>query len=117
MVTELIVAAAVLMLGIGVVAKSNSSLLRLWEDTRHHQLAMDELSNRLDLLTRLSGEDLQQAIQQLQVSSDIAAVLPDADLKAILIQDQFGDRIELSLQWKRVGTGKPIRLVGWIVED
>lgn len=114
MITECLVAASVLMLGIGIVAKSNSSLMRLWEDTRYQQLAMDELANQLSYLTRLADEDLQQALGQLAVSPDIAATLIDARLEGNRIQDEFGDRIELSIQWQQLAPNLPLKLTGWI---
>jgi hypothetical protein len=114
MITECLVAASVLVLGIGIVAKSNSSLMRLWEDTRCQQLALDELTNQLSYLTRLDDEDLQQALDQLAVSPEIAATLIEARLEGIRIQDEFGDRIELSIHWQQLVPMLPMKLTGWI---
>lgn len=112
--TEALVAAAILMIGVVVVAKSSVSLQRLWSDTRQFQLATDELANQLQRLTRLPARDAAEQINNLRVSEPISAVLPEAKIQAELLQDANGDRVSLSIQWKRFGTSNPLTLVGWL---
>jgi hypothetical protein len=112
--SEALVSAAILLAGIGIVARSQSNLTRLWGDTRHFQLATDELCNQLDRLTRLPKEKLSESLRELQVSSQIAAVLPECRIEGRLIEDPMGSRVQLSIDWKRVGTGKPLELTGWL---
>jgi hypothetical protein len=112
--SEALVSAAILLAGIGIVARSHSNLRRLWGDTRHFQLATDELCNQLDRLTLMPKDQLEDSLRQLQVSPEIAAVLPECRIAGTLIEDPLGSRLQLKIDWKRVGTGKPLELTGWL---
>lgn len=112
--SEALVSAAILLAGIGIVAKSQYNLRRLWSDTRHFQLATDELCNQLDRLTRLPKDQLPKSLSELQISQEIAAVLPECRIEGKLIEDPLGARVQLNIDWKRVGSGKPLELTGWL---
>lgn len=113
--SEAIVSAAILMAGIGIVARAQYNLRRLWGDTRHFQLATDELSNQLERLSNQNKTQVIESLQNLQVSQPIANVLPEAKIVGELVEDSHGTRIQLSLDWKRIGQGKPLELTGWLL--
>lgn len=113
LMTEAIVSAVILLVGIAIVGKSSYNFRRLWSDTRYYQLATDELCNQMQLLTVLPKEQLVNSIGSLTVSSEISDVLPDAKIVGQLVEDAQGVRIRLAMDWKRVGTGEPLVLIGW----
>lgn len=114
MVTELIVAATLLVVIVTVVGSLTVRCGRLWQDTRHYRLALDELSNHLEQLTTLDEDDLEVAIAELAPSPQIRSVLPNPVLAAETIADENGNRIVLQLSWDRLGKKSPVKLVGWI---
>lgn len=113
LMTEAIVSAVILLVGIAIVGKSSYNFRRLWSDTRYYQLATDELCNQMQSLTVLPKEQLANSLSSLSVSNEISAVLPDAKIAGQLIEDAHGVRVRLSMDWKRVGTGEPLVLIGW----
>ena len=112
--TEIVVAA--------VLVSSMASLIgslvvrsgRMWQETRHVQFAMDELSNQLEILTSLDAKTLQSKLDSLTISNEFKSTLPDARLSGKLIEDEFGRRIELNLNWQRSVPALPVTLVGWV---
>ncbi|NOZ40318.1 MAG: hypothetical protein GXP24_08845 [Planctomycetes bacterium] len=113
-VTELIVAATLLVVLMSVVGTLTVSSGRLWQDTRHYRLAIDELSNQLDRLTALDDTRLTTAIAELSASPQIRSVLPNPVLTAESLADENGTRVVLQLAWDRLGKSRPVSLVGWM---
>ncbi len=111
--TEAIVSAVILLVGIAIVGKSSYNFRRLWSDTRYYQLATDELCNQMQSLTTMPKEQLANSVSSLSVSQEISQVLPDAKLEGQIMEDSLGVRIRLSMDWKRVGSGEPLVLIGW----
>lgn len=109
---ELLVAATLLLSGITVVTQLTVAAGRMWQQTRHERLAMEELSNQLEYLIALEPDQRATALQALAPSPLAVEVLPEVNLTADAIADQDGSRLELSLVWG--GRPKPITLVGWI---
>lgn len=114
MVTELIVAATLLVVIVTVVGSLTVRCGRLWQDTRHYRLAIDELSNHLEHLTTLDEDELEVAIAELAPSPQIRSVLPNPVLAAEAVADENGNRLVLQLTWDRLGKKTPVKLVGWI---
>ena len=134
---EVLVAAAILIVGIGIVSKASYSLRRLWSDTRDYQLASDELANQMLAVKQVPLEQINAHLSALKVSSDIDGILQQAKLTGRVLEDSSswsgstsateqatsktnsptGFWIELTMDWKRVGSGNPIRLVGWIDQN
>jgi hypothetical protein len=112
--SEAVTSAAILIVGVVVVARTQISLQRLWNDNRSYQLANDELSNQLQRLTRLPIEQLPGQLASLSVHEQLQLELPDSHLTGQLVQDQLGPRIQLELAWKRAGSAAPLRMVGWL---
>ncbi len=108
---ECIVAATVLTTVLSVVTSVVFRVGRLWTDTAHQRLAIQEVSNQLEILSQLSPTELSAALEDLQVSSAIRQSLYDAKLVGVVKQDEFGDRVELELTYP---AGRPVRLTAWL---
>ncbi|MCC9599586.1 hypothetical protein LOC67_03360 [Stieleria sp. JC731] len=89
--------------------------IRVWKDAQRYQLATDELSAQLDRLIALDKEDRQVAMEKLVVDQSVSRQLPDASISGELRTVNGEQRIELSLDWTRLGDPPPIKLVGWVV--
>lgn len=114
LMTEVLVAAVVLVAVISVLTQLMIRGGRLQMDARRYQVALDELSNQIDRLTALNEDARNRALQALTPSPDAAATLPSAKLQAKTINDAAGHRLVLSLAWDRFGERRPITLVGWL---
>ncbi len=79
---ELIVAAGLLIALMSILSPLSTRLGRLWHQSRHYQLALDEVNNQLEQLTTLSPEERDTKLQQLQVSESLSNVFPEAKLSA-----------------------------------
>jgi len=112
--TELIVAAGILVVVMSVVTTLTVKNARLRQDARHYRLAVDELSNQLDRLTSLDEASRQRALENLSPSPQIEDALPNPALKAETITDADGKRLVLRLSWDRPGKRMQVTLVGWI---
>ncbi len=112
--TDLVVAATLLVGIMSFVAPLAVRSGRLWQDSRHYRLALDELSNQLERLTSLDKAQRDAALGELSVSPQVRARLPNPVLEVNSIDDSDGARLVLQLQWDRVGPAKPVTLVAWI---
>ncbi len=112
--TEMIVAATLMASTMAIVAPLTVRTDRLWQDSRRHQLVMDELSNEFERLATLAPLQRERAIAELAPSDHLQASLPSATLTAETIRDADGTRLLLSMNWDRTGKPKPITLVGWL---
>lgn len=112
--TEMIVAATLMASTMAIVAPLTVRTGRLWQDSRRHQLVMDELSNELERLTRLPAEQRKRAIADLTPPDYLQTSLPSATFAAETIRDGDGTRLLLSMNWDRPGKPKPVTLVGWL---
>lgn len=113
---ECIVAASILSIAIATVTMAVFRIGRIWTDTGHYRIAMQEVSNHLESLTQLPPDQVQIAIDSLAVSSDVARSLVDAKFNGELIQDEFGDRVKLALTWGDGRTTRPIRMTAWLAQ-
>ncbi|NOY41098.1 MAG: type II secretion system protein [Planctomycetes bacterium] len=113
-VTELVVAASLLVVVMSVVASLTVRSGRLWQDSRHYRLAIDELSNQLERLTSLDETRLAMAIAELSPSQQVRDALPNPVLSAETLADEDGTRLLLHLAWDRLGKSVPVTLVGWV---
>ena len=112
--TELIVSATLLMATVAMIAPTSFRNGRLWIDVRQRTVAIDEMTNQVEYLIALDDDAREAAIAELQVSPHAASVLRNATFTAEEKVDENGRRIELSLNWDRLGDPDPIVLVGWI---
>lgn len=112
--TEMVVAATLMVTTMGIVAPLTVRTGRLWQDSRRQQLVMDELSNEFERLASLTAEQRDRAIADLAPPDHLQATLPSVTLVAETIRDADGTRLLLSMNWDRLGKPKPVTLVGWL---
>ncbi len=87
---------------------------RLRQSLRHERLAMDELSNQLELLSVLPDAELSAAVAQLQPGDVVQASLPGVELKADIEESDGGTRMTLQIAWDSFGRrANPLRLTAW----
>jgi len=113
-ITELIVAATLLVVIMSVVASLTVRSGRLWQDSRHYRLAVDELSNQLERLISLDEASRAEEITKLSPSTQMLDTLPNPVLTAETLADESGTRLVLHLTWDRLGKSSPVTLVGWV---
>ncbi|MFK8113266.1 MAG: prepilin-type N-terminal cleavage/methylation domain-containing protein [Rubripirellula sp.] len=109
--TELLVAASLMVVVMGTVTPLAIRSGRLWQGTRNEQRALQEMANQLELVTTLKPQEREQAVAEMKLSRELTEVLPEAKLTAELISDQAGSRLVVSFY--RDSISKPQALVGW----
>ncbi len=114
---ELMVTATLLASGVGIVAPLSVRCGRLWQQTRHHQLALDELSNQMDRLTRLPAGEIATALDSIEVSQAAQTMLAEVAMEGRILRATSEARLQLSIDWKRRGNPPPLTLVGWIESE
>ena len=114
MLLEVLVAAGLVMTLITVAVPVFLHSARIWKQTQHYQFAVDELSGQMDRLIAMPAGQRESALQTLSVSESIGEVLGEVTLNGNVVDDSDGRRIELSIDWPRIGTPPPVRLVAWI---
>lgn len=115
--TELLVAAMMLVTGISLLVTLAVRTGRLCLDSQHYELALDELTNQLEQLTTLSQDQRTAALATLAPSAEATRGLPHPRLSGREIIDQDGQRILLEIAWDRRGPAKPVTLVSWVPTD
>jgi len=117
---ELIVAGFLLITGMSLVTQGAVKSYRLQQESRHYQLAYDELANQLERLTQklspMSTEERASVLKSLHVSEPIESILALVKLSGSLTRDESheGDWLQLTIDWDRVGPSESLSLVGWI---
>jgi len=86
----------------------------IWKDIGQQRVAVSELSNQLDRLTRMKLPQIEKELQSLEPSGYCKKTLREAQLFGKLEQSDLGPHITLKINWKRRFAGKPIALVGWV---
>lgn len=114
-VSELLVAATLLLTLITLVVPLAARTGRIWQDSRAYRMALEELTNELEHLTALPPEERQLALEQWQPSERITRALPGANLESETIDDEDGQRLVLTLDWDRPSGATPLSLVSWIL--
>ncbi len=112
-VTEVVVAATLVLSIIGLVTPLTVRVGRVWQSTRQYRLAFNELANQMERLTDQGLAKCNAALPNLSPSATIAESLPGAQLLGEVVQDQDGTRLVLTLDWDRGATSVPLSLVGW----
>jgi len=113
--TEVVVAATLLVSLIGLVAPLAARFGRIWQTTRVYRLGVNELANRMEILTRMDATNCVAAIAEMSCSSAIMQAMPNAKLTGELIQDSDGRRLKLKLKLDQDKLA-PLLLVGWLLE-
>ena len=99
----------------GLVTRACVGISRVWTDIGQHRIAMAELSNQLEQLTKIDPTELPAATSPLEASEWTRRTLMDTRLSATLVPSELGTQITVSLDWKRRFPGRPVQLTGWSV--
>jgi hypothetical protein len=86
---------------------------RLLTSEQNYRLALDELSNQLDRLTALPGNELSQAVKELQLTPFTAERLSDAKLVGEIAPMDIGQRVTLRLT-SQGPNGLKVSMAGWM---
>ena len=116
-ITEVVVAATLVVSMIGIVVPLAVRTGRVWQSTRQYRLACNELSNQMELLTSIGETQCKAELSHLKISDLLADSLPGARLQGELVSDHDGTRLVLNLDWERGSKSVPIALVGWLNID
>jgi hypothetical protein len=112
--TELLVSALLLMTTLSFLVTLSFRTGRLWQESRHYRLAVDELSNQMQRLTSLNADEIDAELADLQPSTAIQSALPNPQLAGEKLADEHGARVRLKITWDRPGNARPISLVAWV---
>lgn len=117
--TELVVCASMIATIMSFVASISIRVNRVWRDTRHQQIALDELSNQLEALTRLDLQAATARLEKLEVSPEAQSLLPGAKIAGefLTTRDSTQLVLTLTLDAQRVSAVKRHRdytLVGFL---
>ena len=112
--TELVVAATLLVSVISVVAPLAVRSGRLWQDSWHYRVALDEACNQLERLTSLETAARIAALDELTPTDHARQALPNATLTAETVSDADGSRVIMRINWDRSGAATPLTLIAWI---
>lgn len=86
---------------------------RLLADNRAYRLAVDELSNRLDLIVALPADEAATSIESLR-DEKLPGPLAGATLEGAIESEDFGRRVSLKLTWPATVKRRPdIALSAW----
>jgi len=111
---ELVVSAAMLVVVMTFTATLIVKIDHIWKEIGHHRIALNELSNQLDRLTHLEPAALEHAMESIAASPEAQRTLASPNLTAQRVNDEFGDRIVLRLDWRRRYPGRAVELVAWL---
>ena len=111
---EMLVSATLLTTMIAIASPLFARLNQIWHSTRWYQLASQELMNQMEVITQLSREECNIAVNKLKISSDILDVIPKAVLTGKVESSTDGDRVVLYFQLPASVRSEPIVLVGWL---
>jgi hypothetical protein len=112
---ELLVACTLVMAALSVWAPLVVRHDRMATGARHYRIAVDELSNQLERLAALPGDELAAAVEDIAVSEFAAARLPGAELTAHLEPADVGQRLTLALTWDEPQRREaPLTMTAWV---
>lgn len=114
---EIIVAAVLMGVLTGMLSTLSYQLQRVHKDARNYQLAVYEITNQLRRLQSLPSEQLPAEVNNLKLSEVAKARLEKAELKGALISDPSGTRIDIQINWDRIGPAEPVKLSAWVKTD
>ena len=111
--TELVVACSLLVAATSAIATLAVKTTRLWQDSRHQQIAIEELSSELDRLIALDPTTRIVAMQNVTPSEILQEICPSVTLSASW-EDEARSAIQLKLNWNTVQPKASVELTGWI---
>jgi len=112
--TEALLAMFLLVGAMSVASSMIHRVNHLWSDSRSYQFAINELSNQLHELTRLTPEAAGENLDSISASEACKETLREPKLTGVLAEDELGARVTLQLTWKDRGEAKPVVLSAWL---
>ena len=110
---ETTVALGLLITAMSITASLAVRNQRLLADNRAYRLAVDELSNRLDLLAAMPADDVEAAIDALS-EEELSGPLAGATLTGATEDEDIGRRLTLKLTWPTTVKRRPdLVLTAW----
>jgi hypothetical protein len=89
--------------------------VRILTGSRDYRIAVEELSNQLEQLTALPGDELRSRLDDIEPSEFAATRLPGAEISAALAPADVGERLTLAIVWNEPQRrAAPVRLVAWL---
>ena len=80
-ITEVVVAATLVVSMIGLVAPLTVRIGRVWQSTRQYRLAFHELANQMEFLSSLEVARCEDTLPSLKPSANLLESLPGARLQ------------------------------------
>ena len=113
---ELLAATFVLTVAIAGSPLLFRKIQNLRDTSRIYQLAIQELSNHMESLTRMTPSECEEALDSIVVSSELKQQIPESSIHGQITQDGDAWRILLSFQLPVQHRREPIELYGWLFE-
>lgn len=117
MKTEALLAMFLLVGAMGIASSLIHRVNHLWSDSRSYQFAINELSNQMHEVVRLSPEEAEETLDTISVSDACQETLRESKLTGVLAEDELGSRVTLQLTWKDRGDAIPVVLSAWLKSD
>jgi hypothetical protein len=111
---EVVVAGVVLFALASLLPSLGYHLSRIHKESLQYQIAVQTLANELSRLRSLESQTSASELENLEVPSHVLKRLPKANLHAVVLRDELGTRVQMSLQWERVGNPPPVEMVAWL---
>lgn len=112
---EVTVASTLLVVIMSTIGPLAIRTTRIWQDSRHQQLALEELTGQIERLIALSPSDRTEAMQTLTPSQALATAAPNAEIIGQTLQNSESTRIVLKLRWNQPNYPRAdLTLVGWV---
>jgi hypothetical protein len=112
---ELLAAFSLLITVLGVSAPLVVRHGRLLKSADEYRLALDELTNQLERLRAMPGDDIEQKLKGLKTGELTAQRLLGAKLEGALEPSDGGTRVRLKMTWDEPKLREtPVELVGWL---
>ena len=116
-IAEMIVGASALVIIMTICTTMFFRVHRVWGDIKEHRLAVCEISNQLDDLTRLSVDEVNDRLKNIAVSELVNKSLKNSVLSGKISNDDLGTRLQLTISWQKQATQKSVSLSGWLQPD
>jgi len=112
---ELVISSVMLLTVMTFVTSICFRVNLVWKDVNHHRVALGELTNQLEVLTLMTPEEANTALENLEASETCKRTLASPEMSGEAIEDDLGTRIVLRMAWHPDPEVKPVELAGWII--
>lgn len=116
--TEVMVCASLVLAVMSFIASITLRTNRMWRDTRHQRIGLDELSNQMERLTLLELEELKRVLPDLEPSPMIQNLIPTVSIEGKVDERDDSVQIILTLAMDKEGDAvkqsHPLTLVGFL---